>query len=275
MGPALFVLSVNTVILIASLSASHKMCIDEFEFNRLRKIARLTLVLMPIFGLSWVFGVLAVNKELLIFQYIFTGLNSFQGVFLFVCYCLMNSEVKREYQRVRRRSHSSSKSNGLADSGFSSYVHYQRGKPSRSSALSTDDAHVNVYLTKFDPHDDFMTYEEEPDTEYPESVSNTLTKKTHKKNYSIELLRLPKTVGGSGGSGDDEDRQSYEESDATGLLRVVDDGQRMYRSSSFHSSISKNRGSALFDDFEQDNEGGIYKTFQNTNDGTFVTAYQV
>ena len=103
-GPALFVLTVNTIILIATLSSSQKMFLNEVEFNKLRRVARLTLLLMPVFGLSWVFGVLAVNKELLVFQYVFTALNSFQGLFLFVCYCLMNNEVRREYERVKRKS---------------------------------------------------------------------------------------------------------------------------------------------------------------------------
>ena len=43
-----------------------------------RAMARVTLLLVPIFGATWLFGVLAINKETLFFKYIFTILNSIQ-----------------------------------------------------------------------------------------------------------------------------------------------------------------------------------------------------
>ena len=263
-GPALFVLSVNTIILIMTLSASHKMCLNEMEFNKLRKVARLTLLLMPVFGLSWVFGVLAVNKQFLIFQYIFTGLNAFQGVFLFICYCLMNSEVRREFDRVRKKSTYSSKSNGFADSAFSTYIHYSHSKPprsTRSSALSAEDVPSTVMLTRFDPS---MIPEDEDD--YPESVSNTLTKR-HKKNYSIELVKIPNTALS------DEDDNLHEASDVTGLLTVDDKRNEIYRSSTFSDRSSRHERSSSTDDLLKND--GVCKTFQSQPDGMVVLAYQV
>ena len=242
------------------------------EFNKLRKVARLTLLLMPVFGLSWVFGVLAVNKELLIFQYVFTGLNSFQGVFLFVCYCLMNSEVRREYDRVKRKSaYSSSKaSNGLADShAFSTYIHYSNSKPTRmnrSSVISSEDVASTVLLTRYDYPTPIDEEDVELDNGYAASVSDTLTKR-NKKRYSIELVKLPNSA-----LTGENDIYHVEQADMMQLLTVDDKASELYRSSTF-----SDRSSVRHDQVDDliGNDGTVYKTFQNQAEGTTLLAYQV
>lgn len=189
-GPACFVLVVNSIILVTTLNASQKMSVEENEFNRLRQTARLTLILMPVFGLTWVFGILSVNEQTIIFQYIFTAVNSFQGVFIFICYCLFNNEVKREYKRVRRRSQntSSSKSIGASDNGFSAFIHPHQKR--MKGTISSDDPMVTVHLTKYDNLSPAYQKPTTPanNTE-KQTFTDTLTKK-NKRKYSIELLQL-------------------------------------------------------------------------------------
>jgi len=43
-----------------------------------RMVLKATLVLLPLLGITWVFGILAVNEESVAFAWIFTILNSFQ-----------------------------------------------------------------------------------------------------------------------------------------------------------------------------------------------------
>lgn len=43
-----------------------------------RLTAKAVAVLLPILGTSWVFGVLAVNRQAVVFQYVFALLNSLQ-----------------------------------------------------------------------------------------------------------------------------------------------------------------------------------------------------
>ena len=255
------------MVLIATLSTSQKMFLNEVEYNKLRRVARLTLLLMPVFGLSWVFGVLAVNKELLVFQYVFTALNSFQGVFLFVCYCLMNNEVRREYERVKRKS-TYTKSNGMVDSAFSTYTHYSNNKPlpcvsNRSSSyFSSEDTPTDVLLTRYD-RPPILDEEDEPSDSYPASLSNTLTKR-NKKRYSIELIKLP--------SSDFKPDTFYEAqitNEGTNLLTVDDRNSELYRSSTFSDRSSRPDEELIGKD------GTIYKTFQNQADGTCLFAYQV
>ena len=49
-----------------------------FQFFFFRTTARVSLVLLPLLGISWVFGVFAVNDDTVVFQYIFTISNSIQ-----------------------------------------------------------------------------------------------------------------------------------------------------------------------------------------------------
>ena len=43
-----------------------------------RTVLKATLVLLPLLGITWVFGILAVNEESVAFAWIFTILNSLQ-----------------------------------------------------------------------------------------------------------------------------------------------------------------------------------------------------
>ncbi|WAR28411.1 AGRL3-like protein [Mya arenaria] len=51
---------------------------------------RSVCVLFPIFGITWSFGVFAVNRETVVFQYLFAIFNSLQGVLIFVVQCILD-----------------------------------------------------------------------------------------------------------------------------------------------------------------------------------------
>lgn len=137
-GPVLCVIVTNVVILIQTLCVSYKMTVATSEALKFRKLAQLTLLLLPVFGLSWIFGILAVNDDVIIFQYVFSLLNAFQGLFIFVGYIILNSDVKREYDRVKRRSlNSSLKSHRSTDTLRSSTEEMRnRRKSSQFSLIS-------------------------------------------------------------------------------------------------------------------------------------------
>ena len=46
-----------------------------------RTILKATVILLPLLGITWVFGILAVNQESSVFAWIFTILNSLQVSF--------------------------------------------------------------------------------------------------------------------------------------------------------------------------------------------------
>ncbi|XP_031782243.1 latrophilin Cirl isoform X2 [Nasonia vitripennis] len=61
------------------------------------------IVLVFLLGLTWTFGLLYLNKKSVIMAYIFTVLNSLQGLFIFVFHCVQNEKVRKEYRKFIRR----------------------------------------------------------------------------------------------------------------------------------------------------------------------------
>lgn len=55
----------------------------------------LTLIL----GITWVFGFLYFGQGTMIFAYVFTILNSLQGLFIFITLCVMNKKVRKDLVR--------------------------------------------------------------------------------------------------------------------------------------------------------------------------------
>ena len=60
---------------------------------------RRVLGIAIIFGITWLFGVLAVGELRLIFQYLFAITNSFQGFMIFILYCLTDRKVRERLAR--------------------------------------------------------------------------------------------------------------------------------------------------------------------------------
>ncbi|XP_043940345.1 adhesion G protein-coupled receptor E3-like [Protopterus annectens] len=56
-----------------------------------------------VLGCTWIFGVFHFRKETLVMAYLFTILNSFHGVFMFLLYCAANKLVIDEYKIWFRR----------------------------------------------------------------------------------------------------------------------------------------------------------------------------
>uniref|UniRef100_A0AAR2K7B4 G-protein coupled receptors family 2 profile 2 domain-containing protein n=1 Tax=Pygocentrus nattereri TaxID=42514 RepID=A0AAR2K7B4_PYGNA len=97
-APALFVIMVNIGILIAVTRIISRISAENYKVhgdaNSVKLTAKAVAVLLPILGISWIFGVLAVNDHSLLFQYMFAAFNSLQGFFIFLFHCLLNSEVR-------------------------------------------------------------------------------------------------------------------------------------------------------------------------------------
>ena len=62
----------------------------------LRKVKvglRGSAVLLPLLGLTWVFGLLVFNRDTIVFKYLFAICNSLQGVMIFVFHVFFNRKV--------------------------------------------------------------------------------------------------------------------------------------------------------------------------------------
>ncbi|XP_051923965.1 adhesion G-protein coupled receptor D1 isoform X2 [Hippocampus zosterae] len=101
-APALCVIVVNVGILISVTRIISRISGENYKVhgdaNAVKLTAKAVAVLLPILGISWIFGVLAVNTHSLPFLYIFAIFNSLQGFFVFLFHCLLNSEVRAAFK---------------------------------------------------------------------------------------------------------------------------------------------------------------------------------
>ncbi|KAL4232622.1 hypothetical protein ACF0H5_007312 [Mactra antiquata] len=74
--------------------------------NIIRTGIRSVCVLVPVMGLTWVFGILSVNQDLVIFQYIFCIFNTLQGLCIFLFHCVFNRQIRDalKHRSARKRS---------------------------------------------------------------------------------------------------------------------------------------------------------------------------
>ncbi|CAH3021194.1 unnamed protein product [Porites evermanni] len=101
--PVLVVCSINTVLLGRVINEIVKMQSgNTSEVEKVRKGVKACAVLFPLLGLTWVFGILSVTDAGLVFQYIFTILNSLQGLLIFILHVLRNADVRAAYFRKKK-----------------------------------------------------------------------------------------------------------------------------------------------------------------------------
>ncbi|XP_038057449.1 adhesion G protein-coupled receptor E2-like [Patiria miniata] len=91
------VLIIVLKVMMTSMTAREKS--KDNDTSQIKTGLKAALVLLPLLGLTWVFGFLSVNEYTLVFTYLFAICNSLQGLFFFIAHCVMNIEVKRAYER--------------------------------------------------------------------------------------------------------------------------------------------------------------------------------
>ncbi|XP_077993993.1 adhesion G-protein coupled receptor D1-like [Glandiceps talaboti] len=104
-APAMTVILMNIFVLGMVIRAfmSVRVNAKKTEVEKMRAGIRAAVILTPLLGLTWIFGVLAVNGDTLVFQYLFTMTNSLQGLMVFLFHCCLNDEVKAAYNRKFKR----------------------------------------------------------------------------------------------------------------------------------------------------------------------------
>ncbi|WAR18427.1 AGRL3-like protein, partial [Mya arenaria] len=86
--PALLGISYGMPLVVVSISAAASK-LNGYGNDKLTGI-RSVCVLLPVFGITWLFGVFAVNRETSVFQYLFVIFNSLQGLLIFIVQCILD-----------------------------------------------------------------------------------------------------------------------------------------------------------------------------------------
>ncbi|KAF7690953.1 hypothetical protein HF521_011250 [Silurus meridionalis] len=102
-GPVCTIIVVNAIFFIITvMKLAQKFNSLNPDLSNLRKIKTFTITAIAqlcVLGIMWIFGCFQFNEEMLVMSYLFTILNSFQGVLMFIMHCLFSKQVRDEYIR--------------------------------------------------------------------------------------------------------------------------------------------------------------------------------
>ncbi|XP_077985318.1 adhesion G-protein coupled receptor D1-like [Glandiceps talaboti] len=103
-GPALVIILTNVVFLgmVVRVISRLQNCAEDDKYTKVRASVKAAIVLLPLLGMTWLFGLVSVNRHTIFFEYVFAILNSLQGFFIFVLYCFKSSEVRAQLARKRQ-----------------------------------------------------------------------------------------------------------------------------------------------------------------------------
>ncbi|XP_044741072.1 latrophilin Cirl-like isoform X3 [Chrysoperla carnea] len=100
------IIFLSMAIFIMCRHANASISMKSKEHSRLasaRVWLRGAVILVFLLGLTWTFGLLYLNEETVVMAYIFSILNSLQGLFIFMFHCIQNEKVRKEYRKLIRR----------------------------------------------------------------------------------------------------------------------------------------------------------------------------
>ncbi|XP_068731169.1 adhesion G protein-coupled receptor E2-like isoform X1 [Montipora capricornis] len=144
-GPVLIVITINCFILVNVIYVLlTKTMVKAGEENadgksNARRSIKITVVLLPLLGLTWVFGFMAVDENTIFFHYLFAVVNSLQGIFIFFAHGWINDSVRESLleklpnlQNMRKR-YEVSRSRGKHQQTFNSSVSLEAATASTTS----------------------------------------------------------------------------------------------------------------------------------------------
>ncbi|XP_065275714.1 adhesion G protein-coupled receptor E5 [Emys orbicularis] len=103
LAPVCIIIAVNAVIFVVTVwKLSLKFADINPDMSQLKKFRVLTITAIAqlcVLGTTWIFGLFQFNQRSLVVSYIFTVLNSLQGLFIFLLHCLLQKQVRDEYRR--------------------------------------------------------------------------------------------------------------------------------------------------------------------------------
>ncbi|XP_022291430.2 adhesion G protein-coupled receptor L2-like [Crassostrea virginica] len=103
--PVALIVLVNLVIVITLVITMYSTQLASTGTVRRKAIMGIRSIstLLPVLGITWLFGFLSVSEDVIVFQYIFAILNSLQGFFIFLSNCVFNKKLKDTITKKSRK----------------------------------------------------------------------------------------------------------------------------------------------------------------------------
>lgn len=94
MGPVACILVLNLAALILAQWKASNISVKDDNVALFKRWLRVTFILFPVLGITWIFGFLFVGKHFEVAGYLFAFFNSLQGFCIFICHCLMDKKAR-------------------------------------------------------------------------------------------------------------------------------------------------------------------------------------
>jgi len=104
-APAILIILINIVvfILVIRQMMGTRHVQNKTQIEKVKAGAKATAVILPLLGITWVFGLLSFSSSTVAFQYIFAIANSLQGLMIFIFHCLLNKQIQDAIKRRREK----------------------------------------------------------------------------------------------------------------------------------------------------------------------------
>ncbi|CAH3042153.1 unnamed protein product [Pocillopora meandrina] len=102
-APVAIILLINSILfifLLRRILRATKTKNNKTPAKHVKDWLRRFAMLLPVLAVTWSFGFLTFITSTAVFHYIFTILNSFQGLFIFVSFCILDDSVKKSIKSV-------------------------------------------------------------------------------------------------------------------------------------------------------------------------------
>ncbi|XP_062891834.1 adhesion G protein-coupled receptor E1-like [Mobula hypostoma] len=110
-GPVCFMILVNSSLLIWTLYLlKYHFDSRNKEISKLKETKTLTIkagARIFVLGCTWIFGIFRVDESTTVFAHLFNVFASFQGLFIFLIYCVFNRQVVNEFRKWVTSKHKS------------------------------------------------------------------------------------------------------------------------------------------------------------------------
>ena len=64
------------------------------QIEKVKAGVKASAVILPLLGITWLFGLLSFSSSTVVFKYLFAITNSLQGLMIFIFHCLLNEQVR-------------------------------------------------------------------------------------------------------------------------------------------------------------------------------------
>uniref|UniRef100_A0A8D0BBJ9 Adhesion G protein-coupled receptor E5 n=1 Tax=Salvator merianae TaxID=96440 RepID=A0A8D0BBJ9_SALMN len=142
LAPISLIIMVNAFVFVVTVwRLSQKFADINPDMSKLKKQRVLIITAIAqlcILGTTWVFGLFQFSEHTLLMSYIFTILNSLQGLFIFLLHCLLKKQVREDYYRWfcqsrHDKAHSSGKYSDFSSTAGSNTL--RTSKPFQESGI--------------------------------------------------------------------------------------------------------------------------------------------